>query len=487
MAFYRCGGGGGTNLYSDAAKNTVGDVKTAALKPSEYISSSPNWYRCNNIFRNNATFNDIVVVGENVAETRGMLYNAKNFSKPVIFMGNNLSDAATMFSSAVNFNCPITFRSEQDLSLGSCFFGCKNFNSYVTMICNKNLYCDSMFANCTNLTHFPLVFALNPTQIRPANMFKNSAASNTWANDVKRFLEDQVIYNYWSMFENTSLYFGGVDNYTINLKNGSGAYFRGMFANTGGELWANNFHLNAAECVPFVNTGGNTFFFCYQMFDRCNNVQNVTITPPTGAVQYDYASFGYMFNNCQYFNGKFDLNGSISSANTRLNGLFSGCMRYNQNINLLNFGTITNASHMFAFCFYAFNQKIDMNGEQGFNDCSYMFYDCGELNSIVRFPVSTMNYAYACAKTNLVGSKIYIKGNAASDWANKNFVGLVAERRSTARLNIWCNNWDALTGTTPETSITGTEITWAVSGNAKYNAQYNIYILKNYSNVTNAP
>lgn len=472
MPFYRCNpkGSGGSADYSSfyVRLNNQDDY----LITSNFATTV---FAENNAYKN---LNVPVSVGDNIADTTGMLKSCMKFNQPVT-LGMRIRHADTSFYTCTNFNQPITIPPVVETAYNA-FANCYNFNSYVDFsLSNVLTTCEGIFRSCNNFNQ-PVTIQTNKF-LQAGHMFENCTNFNSPVH-----ISAPAI-NISSMFSNCLCFNQPI---TINAIVKSNSNIIMMFYN------CSNF--NQPIEIKYNSYGLYTNIYANNMFYNCTSFNSPMTFNEVYKNDTDTGSLHIwlesVFMSCTNYNQPFNMPNRTYSANY----LFAGCTNFNQKIYLPD-------GLAYAYGMYlnsAFNQPYEINCPT-LVVIDSMFYGCTNFNSTITFNVPRVSTLKSMFANSAFNQNIYIPSqinNLYHTFANcksfsknvyiqgtyrvLNVAGMFNGCDNTKRKNIFFNKaLNSTFGQTGGTSVIGASITWTnITGNVGfYNATYNIYCYNNYS------
>ncbi len=180
------------------------------------------------------------------------------------------------------------------------------------------------------------------------------------------------------------------------------------------------------------------------------------------------SSCASMFVSNSSFNSDVIIGNNVSDISLML----AYCTSFNRNVVIPS--GVTNCAETFRNC-SSLNQNILI--PNGVKNCAFMFWRCSSLNQNFVIPSSVENMYSMFINCSLGGTGCSLKINSVGRTVfNFNCAYMLQGKSTSKRLNIFCNNLDALRNG----NLNGV-ITWTSMTNGFYNSAQNIYLYNNYS------
>lgn len=103
-------------------RSAVKQVQDNSASYTATVGGTPSLSSCAYLLANNTTFNESVVIGNNVGVCNALFWNCTNFNKPIT-LPSNVYDCMYMFYGASKFNSKVTIENNTIGSLGGLFYG----------------------------------------------------------------------------------------------------------------------------------------------------------------------------------------------------------------------------------------------------------------------------------------------------------------------------------------------------------------------------
>ena len=428
MPFYRCnpkgsgGGGGADDFYvtvggdtyvpcSNFLTRTFNNVKVRTFNDNVIIGN--NVFDCTGFFSQAEQFNNSLTMGSRIRYMDNMFMNCFNFNQPVI-IGDYVVSCSNTFNRCPSLNCPVTFKTEILDNATNMFFTCSSFNQPINISFNANVNHKDNTINLAYMLNGLLSFnspvtVSNGKNINTAYMFQNCGNFNAPVN-----------------FE------------TSDIMNG---YY----------MFANCLNLNSSISFGYGDSTVNNISFSSSLYN-CQNL-NKPVTFTSHGNYNKFVLLNYFMANCMKFNQPFVIpNGTLNCAFT-----FSGCTSLNSPI--------------------TFSDSLWDSVQ-----CTSMFFGCTSFNQAVTIPINVRLMENMFANCTGFGNSIYIKGNDTVQRQFQYATGMFRNCNKQKRKCIYVNNvYEGMfRGNAAGNSVVGAVITWANITNGYYNATYNIYIYNDY-------